>query len=131
DQPDRLTPGAFMRLPIEGIVVVALALVLPGRARRMLAWAVGPALGLLVVLKLLDIGFFTAFDRPFNPVDDWSYAPIGVETLRDSIGRPSADLALGGLALLAAAALLLPTRALVRLPRVAPGHLRAAPATIV
>jgi len=124
DQPDRLTPGAFMRLPIEGIVVVALALVLPGRARRMLAWIVGPALGLLVVLKLLDVGFFTAFDRPFNPVDDWSYAPIGVETLRDSIGRTSADLALAGLGFLAVAALVLPTLALVRLTRVAAGHRR-------
>jgi phosphatidylglycerophosphate synthase len=124
DQPDRLTPDAFLRLPIEGIVVVALALVLPGRARRVLAWAVGPALGLLVVVKLLDVGFFTAFDRPFNPVDDWSYAPIGVETLRDSIGRTSANIALAGLALLAVAALLLPTLALVRLTRVAAGHRR-------
>jgi phosphatidylglycerophosphate synthase len=124
DQPSRFTPGAFVRVPIEGIVVVALALVLPGRARRVLAWAVGPALGLLVVVKLLDIGFFTAFDRPFNPVDDWSYAPIGIETLRDSIGRTSADLALTGLALLALVALVLPTLALVRLTRVAAGHRR-------
>jgi phosphatidylglycerophosphate synthase len=50
DQPSRLTPGAFVRLPIEGIVVVALALVLPGRGRRLMAWVVGPALGLLVVV---------------------------------------------------------------------------------
>jgi phosphatidylglycerophosphate synthase len=124
DQPSRLTPGAFVRLPIEGIVVVALALVLPGRGRRLVAWVVGPALGLLVVVKLLDVGFFTAFDRPFNPVDDWSYAPIGVETLRDSIGRTSANMALAGLALLAVAALVLPTLALVRLTRVAAGHRR-------
>jgi phosphatidylglycerophosphate synthase len=124
DQPSRLTPGAFVRLPIEGIVLVGLALLLPGRSRRVLAWAVGPALGLLVVVKLLDVGFFTAFDRPFNPVDDWSYAPIGVETLRDSIGRTSANLALAGVALLAVAALVLPTLALVRLTRVAAGHRR-------
>ncbi len=124
DQPGRLTPGAFMRLPIEGIVAVALAVVLPGRARRLLASIAGPALGLLVVVKLLDVGFFTAFDRPFNPVDDWSYAPIGVETLRDSIGPTSADLALAGLALLGIAALVLPTLAVVRLTRVAAGHRR-------
>ena len=125
DQPSRLTPGAFVRLPIEGIVVIALALVLPGRGRRLMAWVVGPALGVLVVVKLLDVGFFTAFDRPFNPVDDWSYAPIGVETLRDSIGRTSANMVLAGLALLAVAALVLPTLALVRLTRVAAGHRRA------
>ncbi len=72
DKPNRLTPGAFVRLPIEGLVVVALALVLPsGRARRVLACVAGPALGVLVIVKLLDVGFFTAFDRPFNPVEDW------------------------------------------------------------
>ena len=65
-------------------------------ARRVLAVVVGPVLGLLVIVKLLDIGFFTAFDRPFNPVDDWSYTSIGIETLRDSIGRTDANLALVG-----------------------------------
>ena len=59
----------------------------PPHARRLLAWVVGPVLGLLLLVKVLDIGFFTAFDRPFNPVDDWSYTGIGIETLRDSIGR--------------------------------------------
>ena len=56
----------------------------------------GPLLGLLLLVKILDIGFFTAFDRPFNPVDDWSYAGIGIETLRDSIGRTSANLVVAG-----------------------------------
>ena len=36
-----LTPAAFVRLPLEGIVVIALALVLPGTGRRLLAWVVG------------------------------------------------------------------------------------------
>ncbi len=124
DQPSRLTPGAFVRLPIEGIVVVALALVLPAGARRILAWTAGPVLGILVVVKLLDLGFFTAFDRPFNPVDDWSYASIGIETLRDSIGRTDANLVLAGVVLVGVAALVLPTVALVRLTRVAAGHRR-------
>jgi len=113
-----------MRLPLEGIVVIALALVLPGTARRLLAGVVGPALGLLVMVKLLDFGFFTAFDRPFNPVDDWRYTSIGIETLRDSIGRTDANLALVGVALLIAAALVLPTLAVLRLTRVAARHRR-------
>src|SRR4051812_36496563 len=96
NQPSLLTPGAFVRLPIEGIVVVALALVLPRTGRRILAWVVGPALGLLVIVKLLDFGFFTAFDRPFNPIDDWRYTSIWIETLRDSIGRTYANVALIG-----------------------------------
>src|SRR4249919_1170915 len=124
NQPSRLTPGAFVRLPLEGIVVIALALVLPGTARRLLAWVVGPALGLLVMVKLLDFGFFTAFDRPFNPVDDWRYTSIGIETLRDSVGRTDANLALAGVALLVVAALVLPTLAVLRLTRVAARHPR-------
>src|SRR5207342_3609555 len=119
NQPSRVTPGAFVRLPLEGIVVIALALVLPVTARRLLAWVVGPALGLLVIVKLLDLGFFTAFDRPFNPVDDWRYTSIGIETLRDSVGRTDANLALVGVALLIVAALVLPTLAVLRLTRVA------------
>ena len=36
NEPSRLTPGAFLRLPLEGVVLVALALVLPGNTRRLL-----------------------------------------------------------------------------------------------
>ena len=125
DQPRRLTPGAFVRLPVEGLVVVALALALPsGRARRLFACVVGPVLGVLVIVKLLDVGFFTAFDRPFNPVEDWGYASIGIETLRASIGRTRADLVVAGVVLITVLALVLPTLALLRLTRVAAGNRR-------
>ena len=124
NQPSRLTPGAFLRLPLEGLVVIALALVLPATARRLLAWVVGPALGLLVIVKVLDIGFFAAFDRPFNPVADWSYTGIGIETLRDSVGRTDANLAVAGAAVLGVAVLVLTTLAVLRLTRVAAGHRR-------
>ena len=100
DQLNRLTPGAFVRLPLEGLVVVALALVLPASTRRLLACVVGPVLGLLVIVKILDMGFFEAFDRPFDPVADGSYTGIGIETLRDSIGRTQANLLVAGAALL-------------------------------
>ena len=91
NQPGHLTPSAFVRLPLEGLVVVALALVLPPTARRLLACVVGLVLGLLMLVKILDIGFLAAFDRPFDPVDDWSYTGIGIETLRDSIGRTARE----------------------------------------
>jgi phosphatidylglycerophosphate synthase len=124
NQPWLLTPGAFVRLPLEGLVVVMLAVVLPTRARRLIPWVMGPALGLLVLVKLLDLGFFIAFDRPFNPVDDWSYASIGVETVRDTFGRRDADLAVAGAVLLGVAALVLPMLAVLRLTRVAARHRR-------
>ncbi len=122
DRPNHITFDAFARLPLEGLVVIGLALVLPRNARRVLAWTVGPLLGVLVVLKLLDVGFFTAFDRPFNPVEDWRYTSIGIETLRDSIGRTRADLVIVGVVLVVIAALALPTLAVLRVTRVVAGN---------
>ncbi len=123
-RPWQLTPGAFVRLPLEGIVVVVLAVLLPDRARRVVPWVFGPLLGLLVLLKLLDIGFFIAFDRPFNPVDDWSFLSFGVETARDTFGRTVADLTVVGAVLIVVVALVVPTLALLRLTRVAARHRR-------
>jgi phosphatidylglycerophosphate synthase len=125
DHPGRLRPSAFVRLPLEGIVVIALALTLPAGARRVLAWVVGPALGLLVIVKVLDMGLFAIFDRPFDPVADWRYAGIGIETLRDSVGRTEANLLVAGAAVLGVAVLVLTTLSVVRLTRVAAGHRRA------
>ena len=123
-RPWLLTPRAFVRLPLEAIAVIALAVVLPARARRLVPWVIGPALGLLVLVKLLDLGFFMAFDRPFNPVDDWSYAPIGIETVRDTFGRTEANLVAAGAVLVGVAALALPTLAVFRLTRVAASNRR-------
>ena len=124
DQLGRLTPGAFVRLPLEGLALIALALALPVRARRLLAGAVGPVLGLLVIVKILDMGFFEAFDRPFDPVADGSYTGIGIETLRDSIGRTYANLLVAGAALLGVGLLVVTTLALLRVTRVAAGRRR-------
>ena len=124
NRPWLVTPGAFVRLPLEGLVVVVLAVVLPARARRLVPWVLGPVLGLLVLVKLLDIGFFVAFDRPFNPVDDWSYASLGVETARDTFGSADADLLVAGAVLLGVAALALPTLAVHRLTHDAARHRR-------
>jgi phosphatidylglycerophosphate synthase len=124
DHPSRLTPGAFVRLPLEGIIFVALALALPATGRRVLAWVVGPVLGLLVLVKILDMGLYTAFDRPFDPIADWRYTGIGIETLRDSVGARDANLIVAGAALLIVAVLVLTTLAVLRLTRIAAGHRR-------
>jgi phosphatidylglycerophosphate synthase len=131
-RPSDLTVGAFLRLPLELLVVVALAALLPATPRRVLAVAAGTVLSVLVVVKVLDIGFFTAFDRPFKPVDDSSYVGIGIETLGDTIGRSSADVVAAVAAVLIVALLAVPVLALLRVTRVAAGHrgwaLRAAAA---
>jgi hypothetical protein len=124
DEPSRFTPGAFVRVPVEGLVVVALALALPATARRLLAWTVGPVLGLVVIVKILNFGFFATFDRPFDPVGDWSYTGIGIETMRESIGGTGANLAIAGAVLLCVGVLALMTLAMVCLTRVAAVHRR-------
>ena len=134
NHPSRLTLGAFARLPLELIVVVAVAIVLPAKARRVLALVMGAVLSALVLVKVLDLGFFTAFDRPFKPVDDSGYVGIGIETLREAIGS-SADLVVAVAVVLVAALLAVPVLALMRVTRVAAGHrgwaLRAAAALAV
>jgi phosphatidylglycerophosphate synthase len=132
NQPSHLNLGAFARLPLELLVVVAVAALLPATARRVLAMVAGAVLSVLVVVKVLDIGFFTAFDRPFNPIDDSGYVGIGIETLRNAIGGSSANLVVAVAAVLLVALLAVPVLALLRVTRVAAGHrnwaLRAATA---
>ncbi len=121
-EPQRVHTDAFVRLPIEALVLVALALALPDRFRRFIPFVAGPLLGLLVLVKLLDAGFLTAFDRPFNPLEDWGYWSIATKTLRETVGHTRADLVEAGLALAVIAALALPTMAIRRMIRVATGH---------
>jgi phosphatidylglycerophosphate synthase len=124
DHPIHLTPSAFVRVPLEGLALIAVGLVLPPTARRILACIVGPLLALVVIVKVLDIGFFAAFDRPFDPYLDSSYAGIGSETLRASIGASDANLVLAGVAVLVVALLVFMTLAVLRVTRVAASHRR-------
>jgi phosphatidylglycerophosphate synthase len=124
DQPQDLTLAGFVRLPLEGLVLVALAVVLPPVARRILAAVVGPVLALVVVLKILDIVFVTAVARPFDPVGDLGNLQTGVETMRDALGRSEANMVMVGGGALAVALLVGTTLALFRLTRVAAGNRR-------
>jgi phosphatidylglycerophosphate synthase len=122
DRPSDFSLGAFARLPLELLVVVALGVVLPATPRRVLAVVAGAVLAVLAIVKVLDIGFITAFDRPFDPVSDSTYVRIGIETLGDAIGKSSAHVAVAVIAVLFVALLALPALALLRLTRVAAGH---------
>ncbi len=112
-----LTPGELARLPVEGLLLIAAAALLPATARRVVAVVAGVAAGALLVVRMLDMGFFTMFDRPFNPVEDWAYAGIGIETLRTSVGRWQADLAVAAAALLITAVMVLTPLAVMRVTR--------------
>jgi hypothetical protein len=124
NQPVALVPSAFVRLPLEGLVLIAVAVLLPPTGRRVLAWVIGPALGLVVVLKILDVGFFGAFDRPFDPYQDVGYAGRADETLRVTFGRLQAHLITALVVVLVLAVLVLMTVAVRRFVAVAAGHRR-------
>jgi phosphatidylglycerophosphate synthase len=114
---DSATPAAWVRLPVEGLVVLALALVLGPRTRRAAAVVFGVVLGLLVVVKALDTGFYAVLDRPFDPVSDWAYLGPGVGVLGDSVGRGWAWATVAAAGIAVVAVLLLLPWAVLRLSR--------------
>ncbi|WP_414940065.1 sulfatase [Amycolatopsis sp. cmx-11-51] len=119
---DRLAPEAFVRLPVEALLGVAVVLMLRDGAQRTVAVSAGAFLGLLTVVKAIDIGFGLALNRRFDPVFDWGVLGNGVDLLGTSIGRSGAIAAFLGLALLAVAVIVLMALAVLRLSRVAAGH---------
>ena len=79
----------------------------------------GVVLGLLTVVKVLDLGFFAALDRPFDSVVDWRYLGSAVGLVDDSLGGPAAVGAVLLVALAVVGLLVLMPLALLRLVRVA------------
>ncbi|UWZ59873.1 sulfatase-like hydrolase/transferase [Dactylosporangium aurantiacum] len=116
-------PGRpFVRIPLEALPGVAAVLLLPGRARRIGAAVAGVALALLTVLKVLDMGFFATFARPFDPMLDWRLFGPAVEVLSDSIGRPGAIGAVAGVVVLVLGLLVLVPLAVLRLTGIVVRH---------
>ncbi|HEV2887274.1 MAG TPA: hypothetical protein VGX49_10215 [Jatrophihabitans sp.] len=130
DQQDRWTPAAFLRLPIEGLVLLAAVLVLRGRARQLVAVLAGVALGVLLILKVLDVGFVAALGRPFHPVIDRGYFDSAASLLGDSIGRGKAVAVLVAGAVLGVAVLVAMPLAVLRLTRLVERHRVAAIRTV-
>ncbi|WP_395729552.1 CDP-alcohol phosphatidyltransferase family protein [Nakamurella sp.] len=85
-----LGPTDFLRIPLEALVVLGLVLLLPPRWARPVALVVGGVLGMLTVIRLLDLGFRATLGRPFNPVADWAYTASFIELLGGSLGRVAA-----------------------------------------
>jgi hypothetical protein len=117
-----LTPVAFLRIPIEGLVAVALVLVLRQRAKRTVAALAGVVLALLMMLKILDMGFFEALGRPFNPVFDRGYFGSAEGLLGDSIGRGRAVVVLIAAGVLVVAVFVCMPLAVLRLTRLVDRH---------
>ncbi|MGW5216082.1 sulfatase [Streptomyces sp. NPDC004051] len=123
---ERLTFDAFLRLPAEGILLAALLLALPPKPRRIAAVVSGVLLGLLTVLKMVDMGFYQVLARPFDLVLDWILFEHAADFVRESFGRGGQVLAVIGLIVLFVALLVLMTLAAVRITHLMTRHRPAA-----
>lgn len=124
DRLDWLMPGTFVQIPAEGIVLTAAALLLPTRPRQILAALVGTALGLLVLLKLLDMGYYAALNRAFNPIIDWDSLGQAFGVLRDSVGSARAAVTAVAAVLLAVGVVAVSVWASLRVARRSAVHRR-------
>jgi len=122
DGAGRVSPRDFARLPLEGLLVLVLALVLPPRARRRTALLVGLLLGLLTIVRLLDAVFFAALGRAFSPVTDWGYLGSGAGLLSSSVGRLGAALSVLAAVALGVGLLVVMPLAVVRLTLLVDRH---------
>ena len=124
-------PGDLLRPPVAALLVLGVAL-LPGRTtRRAVAAVLGVALGALVVMRVLDAGFQTFLDRPFDPTADWSYLGPGVGVLGDSIGNHAAVAVAVAAALVVGLLLVVMPLATVRVAGALARHRRHAVAVAV
>lgn len=119
-----ITPEAFMRIPLEGLVIVAVALVVSPAGRRPAAAVFGVLLGLLIIMKALDLGFFAVFNRRFDVVNDWSYFGPAVGVLGNSIGRAGAIATVAAAVAFVVATVIAMSLAVARLTRAAVAHRR-------
>lgn len=121
-----LIPAAAVRIPLELLAGGALLLALPRRSRRVVALVLGAELGLLAVLKLLDIGFRGSLARPFDPVLDWLLLDDAVRFLDGAAGRVAAVAAVVTVVAALVAVLVVTARAVARLGEAAARHRRPA-----
>jgi hypothetical protein len=117
DEVSRFTPGVFVSVPLEGLLWVALLLLLPGRAKSVAATLFGLALGLLSIMKLLDMGFFAVLARPFDPLLDWQLLDDAMTVLAGSIGAVPAISALAVAVTISTALIIYVTRSVQHLSR--------------
>ncbi|MCF7552428.1 sulfatase [Pseudonocardia sp. WMMC193] len=117
----QLTPEAFVRIPVEALAGAAVLLVLRGRARTAAALAGGALIGILLVLRIADLGFRSALARPFDPVLDLPLLGNAADYVAESAGRVAAVGAMVGAGLLTLAIPVLTALAVRRLAGRLPG----------
>jgi phosphatidylglycerophosphate synthase len=126
--PDRifqLTPAAFARIPVEGLALVAVAVVLPAWPRRIVAAVAGILFGLLTLVKILNMTFYMEIGRAFNPVFGWVDIGPATGVVRDTIGATLTNIALVALWLGLILVIAAITASAIHITTVAARHRRA------
>ncbi|WP_181708414.1 sulfatase [Chthonobacter rhizosphaerae] len=117
DAVEHITPAAFLRLPLELVLLVLALAVLPTRLGRLLVPVAGLLVGLAAIAGLADIGTRMAFARPFDAVLDWHLLPSAMHLLAGTLGPVGAWIGAAVAALLSVALLGLGVWAVRRLAR--------------
>jgi phosphatidylglycerophosphate synthase len=99
-RPDRLSWVAPLTIPLELLLFLVLARVLPIRVGRVVAVLGGLALTTTLLVTVLDLGFYEGLDRPFDPLTDPTYLHPGLSLLGAAVGGVGRALAVSGLAAL-------------------------------
>lgn len=118
DDATRLNALGFLVIPIEALLGVVIVVLLPARARTAAAIVAGVAIGLVTILKLIDLGFGLALARKFDPLADWPLFRAAEEWLAESFGQTGATAAVIGVVVLALALPVGLAWAVLRLSRV-------------
>jgi phosphatidylglycerophosphate synthase len=115
---------AFVRIPVEVLALVAVALVLPPWPRRIVATIAGILFSLLTFDKVLNIGMYGVVDRAFNPESDWSSIRPAVGVVRDALGPRLTNVVLAAIWIGIALVVVIITAATIHLTAVAARHRR-------
>ncbi|GAA2616386.1 sulfatase-like hydrolase/transferase [Paractinoplanes durhamensis] len=130
-KPGTFIEGAFLRVPIEIIIGGAIVLALSPRWRRPVAALFGLGLGVVVILKVLNVGFRQVLGRRFDLVLDPPLLRDGYNALTETDGRTYANLAVAAAILLAVVALVACTFAALRLAAATARYANPARRTLV
>ena len=121
-----LTPAWFLRIPVEALLGAAIVLVLPRRLGRVAAVLAGIAVGLLIVVKIIDMFFIALFLRSADPILDWTLLGNGLDFVTESYGDAGGFGAVVALALLIGAVLAVTVWSALRMTRLVVNHRRNA-----